>query len=220
MITTPPKPDSLDNEGVDVGVLAKSWLGRNTKVLLFVLARDRVFMTENEVQLCHGKHVSELACLAARLENNLVPWAGQVGTKHNHPRSRVREFLPTRLEAILEQLDVTTTAVSALLVLHFILNHEGLFLEVDRGCKRGRDGVVRSLGLCNETLLANDERRLRVLDLPFADVGKGLAAHRSLFGSLRRRPAFGPVVGELLDEWGGDFRDLNRRVNACSRSTE
>lgn len=49
MITTPSRVDSLDNKGVDVGVLAKSWLGRSTEVLLLILAGDRVFMTEDEV---------------------------------------------------------------------------------------------------------------------------------------------------------------------------
>lgn len=64
MITTPSRTDSLDNEGVDVGVLAESWLGRNTEVLLLVLASDRVFMTEDKVQLQTRQH----ACLAARLD--------------------------------------------------------------------------------------------------------------------------------------------------------
>lgn len=147
---------------------------------------------------------------------HLVTRAGQVGTKHDHPGSSVRKLLPARLEAILEQFDVTTTAVSTLLVLHLVLDHEGLFPKVNRGCKRGRNGVVCSLGLCDESLLANDERCLRVLDLPLANVGKGLAANGCLFGRLRRRPAFRPVISELFDERGGDFRRLDRRVNACS----
>lgn len=88
----------------------------------------------------------------------LVTWAGQVRTKHDYPRGGVRELLPAGLEAILEQLDVTTTAISTLLVLHLILDHKGLVLEVNRGCKGGRDGVVCSLGLCDEGLLANDKR--------------------------------------------------------------
>ena len=112
------------------------------------------------------------------------------------------------MEAILEQLDVTTTTVTTFLVLHLVLNHEGLILEVDRGRKGGRDGVVGSLGLCDETLIANDERCLRVLDLPLADVGEGLAADGGLFGGLGGRPAFSPVLGELFDEWGSDFRRL------------
>ena len=55
------KTNSLDNESVDVGVLAKSRLGRNTKVLLFVLPSDRVLVTEDKVQLQHAMHVSTLA---------------------------------------------------------------------------------------------------------------------------------------------------------------
>jgi hypothetical protein len=142
---------------------------------------------------------------------HLVTRAGQVGTKHDHPRGRVRKFLAARLEPILEQLDVTATAIATLLVLHLVLHHEGLVLEVDRGRKRGRDGVVRSLGLCDETFFADDERCLRVLDLPLANVRERLAADGGLFGGFRRRPAFGPVVSELFDEWGGDFRRLSAR---------
>lgn len=97
------------------------------------------------------------------------------------------------------------------MVLHLVLHYEGLVLEVDRGRKRGRDGVVRSLGLGDETLFASDEKCLRVLDLPLADVRERLAADGSLFGGLRRRPAFRPVVSELFDEWSGDFRRLNAR---------
>ena len=146
-----------------------------------------------------------------RSTTHLVTRAGQVRTKHDHPRGRVREFLAARLEAILEQLDVTTTTVSALLVLHLVLNYEGLVLEVNRGRKRGRNGVVRSLGLGDEALIASNERRFRVLDLPLADVGEGLAADGGLFGGLGRRPAFRPVVSKLFDEWSIDFCRLEGR---------
>lgn len=201
--------NSLDNEGEDIGVLAESWLGWNTEVLLFVFASDGVLVTEDKVQLRHD--TSQHICCVGVSTTHLVTRAGQVRTEHDNPRGRVREFLATRLEAVLEQLDVTTTAVSTLLVLYLVLNHEGLFFEVDRGCKRGRDGVVCSLGLCNETLLANDERCLRVLDLPLANVGKGLAAYGGLFGGLGGRPTFGPILCELFDEWGSDFSGLKER---------
>lgn len=45
--------DLLDNEGVDIGVLAEIWLGRNTEVLFFELASHRVLVTEDEVKLWH-----------------------------------------------------------------------------------------------------------------------------------------------------------------------
>lgn len=80
--------------------------------------------------------------------------------------------------------------------------------------------MVSSLGFCDEGLLANNERRLRVLDFPLADVGEGLAAYRRFFSSLRRRPALRPVVGELFDEWASDFRGLNGRVNTRSGNAE
>jgi len=57
----------LDNEGVDVGVLAERWLRGNTEVLLFVLASNRILMTEDEVQLRHGIR-RQRTCLVTRLE--------------------------------------------------------------------------------------------------------------------------------------------------------
>ena len=176
-------------------------------MLFFKLAGHRVLVTEDEVNL--EQHSAQTN--RKPLNPHLVPGASQIRAKHDHPRCRVRKLLAAGLESILEQLDIPTTTVPALLVLHLVLHHEGLVLEVHRGRKGGRDGVVGGLGLGDERLLASDERRLGVLDLPFADVRKGLTADGGLFRRLGGRPAFRPVIGELFDEWGGDFRRLGAR---------
>ena len=109
--------------------------------------------------------------------------ARQVRTEHDGPRSLVGELLSSSLEAVFQKLDVTTTAVAALLVLDFILNNQGLVGEVDSLVESSRDGVVGSLGLCDKTLVTLEDRYLRFLDLPLADVAEGLTAN----GRLLRR---------------------------------
>lgn len=127
--------------------------------------------------------------------------AGEIRAEHDRPWRLVVELAASVLEAVLEQLDVTTTAVAALLVLDFVLDDERLVAETD-GLGEGRgDSMMGRLGLGNETEVALDGRvDRRLLDGPLADVGPGLAAGRSLLGRLRRRPTGGPVVGELLEE--------------------
>ncbi len=134
--------------------------------------------------------------------------AGHVRAKHNGPRSLVVELLARSLEAVFEELEVTATAVAALLVLDLILDDKGLLGEVD-GLSEGRgDGVVGSLGLGDEALVTLDGGLNGVLDLPLADVAKRLSADGSLLGRLRRRPTLGPVVSELLEEGGFDGSSL------------
>ena len=126
--------------------------------------------------------------------------ASQIGTKHDSPRSLVRELLTSCLETIFKQLEVTTTTVTALLVLHFVLDNQGLLLEVDRlgeGCK---DGVVGGLALRNETLVALNEGARRVFDRPLTDIAEGLAADGGLLRCLRRCPPARPVIRELFKE--------------------
>ena len=124
----------------------------------------------------------------------------KVRTEHNHPRGGVREFLSTRLEPILKELDIATTAVTALLVLDLVLDDEGLVRERDRLIKRSRDGMVGSLALSNKALIALQDRNQRVFDLPLADVAEGLTANGSLLGSFRRCPTLCPVFCELLNK--------------------
>ena len=133
-------------------------------------------------------------------DTHLGARARQIGTEHDRPRGIVRELLSGGLETVLEKLDVATTAVAALLVLDFVLNNEGLVREADGLGERSRDGMVCRLGFRNEALVAVDEDWLRVFNRPLADVAERLAANRGLLGGLRRRPARGPVVSELLEE--------------------
>ena len=116
--------------------------------------------------------------------------AGQIGTEHDRPRSLVRELLSGGLETVLKELDVATTAVTALLVLHFILDNQGLLLEVDGLSEWCRNSVVGGLALRNETLVALNKDGFGILDLPLADVTEGFAADGSLLGGFGRCPPF------------------------------
>ncbi len=137
--------------------------------------------------------------------------AGQVGTKHDGPRSLVIELLAGSLEAVLEQLQVTTTAVTALLILDFVLNDERLLTEADRLGEGGGDGVVGSLGLGYETLVALNGGLDGVFDLPLANIAECLTADGGLLGGLGRRPPLGPIVRELFEEGGLDRSRLYAR---------
>jgi hypothetical protein len=125
-------------------------------VFLFVLAGLRAFMTEDEMELGKGKRHSKKSAVphTHERETNLCAWAGKVRTEHDDPGSLVRELLSTSLEAILEQFEVSTTAVATLLVFDLILNDERLVGNVDGLVEGGRYGVVRRDTLCDETKIA------------------------------------------------------------------
>ena len=108
--------------------------------------------------------------------------ASQVRTKHDSPWSLVRELLASCLETVLEELEVATTAVAALLVLELILHNEWLVAELDGLGEGRRDGVVGSLGLRYETLVADDDGFQGLLDLPLADIAPSLATNSGLLG--------------------------------------
>jgi len=93
-----------------------------------------------------------------RNQTNLCARASEIRTKHDDPRSLVREFLSTGLEAIFEQLKVSTTAVATLLVFYLILNDERLVRNVDGLVEGGRYGVMRRGTLCHETIVALNDR--------------------------------------------------------------
>jgi hypothetical protein len=107
-----------------------------------------------------------------------------VRSEHHNPRSGVRKFLATGLEAIFKEFDVTTTAVTALLVLDLVLNDEGFIFEVHGGGKRCRDSMVGSLGLGNEAFFALNKGCLGLLNLPLTDVREGLATDWGLLCRL------------------------------------
>lgn len=134
----------------------------------------------------------------------------------------VRELLSAGLETVLEEFHIATTAVAALLVLYFVLDDEGLVREGNGLGKGSGDGVVSSLALRHETLVALDDRDRGVLNFPFADVAEGLAADGSLLGGLRGSPPFCPVVCELLNEGSLDLSGLHRGLvsHATRRKSE
>jgi hypothetical protein len=92
------------------------------------------------------------------VETNLCARTSEVRTKHDNPGRLVIEFLSARLEAILKQFDVSTATIAALLVFNLILNDKGLVPSVDWFVERGRNGMMGRGTLCNETMVAFDDR--------------------------------------------------------------
>lgn len=111
---------------------------------------------------------------------------------------------------LLQKLHVGTTTLQVLLELDFVGNHERLALGVDGLLELGGDGVVSSLVLEDETLVAFDTLvDDGLLDLPVADKAPlllGLSI--SLLLGVGRLPSGRPVVGELLKERGLDVGRL------------
>lgn len=112
------------------------------------------------------------------------------------------------METILEQFEVSTATVSTLLVFDFILDDEWLVRNIDGLAERGRNGMVRSNALCNETEIALDEGGGRFFDCPFANIRESFTTNGGLLGGLRASPPVIPSVGELLYKGGFDFRAL------------
>lgn len=158
-----------------------------------------------------------IVCTAKRVRvMHLGSGARQVRTEHDSPWGLVRELLARSLEAVLKKLDVSTAAVSALLVLDLVLNDERLFAEVDGVLERCRDGVVGSLGLGNQALVTLNQRLEGILDLPLTDIAEGLAADRSLLCGFGGCPPLGPVLGELLEERSLDGGGLQWLLGLCA----
>jgi hypothetical protein len=141
-------------------------------------------------------------------ETNLCTRASEVRTEHDDPGSIVRELLSTGLETILEQFEVSTTAIATLLVFYLILNDERLVRNVDGLVEGGRYGVVRRDTLCDETMIALNDSGGRFFDRPFANVGESFTANRGLLSGLRGSPPVFPTVSELLKKRCVDFRGL------------
>lgn len=129
-------------------------------MFLFVLAGLLALMTEDEMELGREKRHSTKSVVPSKQEreNNLCAGASEVRTEHDDPGSIIRELLSTSLEAILEQFEVSTTAVATFLVLDLILNDERLVRNVDGLLEGGRYGVVRGDTLCDETKIALNDR--------------------------------------------------------------
>lgn len=204
----------LDNEGVQVCVLRNGRRRRRLEVLLLPLFGNRVLVPEDKVDLDANdackRHVSRKKTRQAHLGAR----AGQVLAEHDNPRSLVRELLALVGIALLEELDVSTSAVAALLELGLVLHNERLASGVKRGRKRGRDSVVGSLGFGDQALVANNGgAHRRFLDGPLADVRECLAANGGLLGCLRRSPSVLPVVRKLLHKSTFDRGGLNDELD-------
>ena len=86
--------------------------------------------------------------------------------------------------AVLKELEVPTTTVSALLILDLVLHDERFFREVEGFSERGRNGMVGGLGLCDQPEVAFDDRRRGLLYGPLANVAESLAPNRRLLRRL------------------------------------
>jgi hypothetical protein len=110
------------------------------------------------------------------------------------------------------------------LELDLILDNEGLALVIDLLGELGRDGVVGSCVLDDQTLIAlHSLEDVRLLNRPLSNVGPFLllvGALGVLLG-VGRLPAGLPVVGELLNKVALDSGGLGRKlVNCCKVLTQ
>jgi hypothetical protein len=70
------------------------------------------------------------------------------------------------------------------LILDFVLNDQRLVLEVQGSFQWGRDGVMGSLALGDQTRVALDDWGGGFLDLPLTDIAKCLSTDGGLLGGL------------------------------------
>ena len=120
-----------------------------------------------------------------KIHTHLASRASKIRAEHDHPWGLVTKLLSAGLETVFQKFDITATAVSALLVLYFVLYNEGLCGKIDGLCKCSGNGVVGSFRLCDETLVTgNDGEHGRLFDVPFTDVRECLSANRSLLRGL------------------------------------
>lgn len=143
----------------------------------------------------------------------LVGGTALVGTEHDHVGGGIGEFFLMKRLVVAKQLHVSTTALKALLQLDFILYNESLALVVNFCGKLGRDGVVSSGVLKNQTLVASNAREdVWLLDRPLANVGPVFLALGVLLLRIRDLPSRLPVLGELFEERGlyaGGLSDIS-----------
>ena len=106
------------------------------------------------------------------------------------------------------------------LKLDLVLNNESLALIVDLLWEFGRDGVVSSRVLDNETLIAlHSLEDSWLLDSPFSNICPLLIFVRTLGVLLGMGwlPSRLPVICELLDEVGLDGGVLQRDMSVSNR---
>lgn len=105
------------------------------------------------------------------------------------------------LLVLLEELEVGTTAHQGVLRLDLILDYQGLALVVNLLGELGRDGVVRSRVLHDETLVTlHSLEDGGLLNSPLANEGPVLIGLGVVLLRVRELPPGLPVVGELLQE--------------------
>jgi len=122
------------------------------------------------------------------MATNLCSGACQIRTEHHDPWGCVGELLAAGLESILKKLDVSTTTIAALLVLDFVLDNQRFILEINGLLEGSRDGVMGSLALGDETLVALNEGERGLLDGPFTNIAERFTADGSLLSRLGRCP--------------------------------
>ena len=107
-----------------------------------------------------------------------------------------------QLLVLLEELQIGTATLEAVLQLDLVLDNEGLALGVDGLLELGGDGVVGGLVLDDQALVAmHAAEDVRLFNGPIADVGPLLGGTLFLFLlGVRWLPPRVPIVGELLEE--------------------
>jgi hypothetical protein len=180
------KKYSLDDKSIEVGELSDSGLWCVLQVFLLYLAGDRVFVSEDEVYLLkRKKERRQMSGKRTKLrETCLGTRTRQIRTEHDHPRSLILKLLPAVLEPIFEELEIATTAITALLVLDFVLDDERFGFEVDGGGEGCRDGVVGGFGLGDEAMVVRDDDNFGCFDGPFAHVAESFTTHERLLGGF------------------------------------
>ena len=168
---------ALYDECIKISKLSDSRLWGNFEMFLLDFVGYWVPVTEDKMDLRREMRLrveinSKSPCLRTR--------ASKIWAKHDHPWCFIFKLLAAVLEAVLQKFQITTAAVSTLLILDLVLDDEYLFLEINRGGEWGRDRMMGGLGFSNETSIALDGLDLILFDFPFADVTKGFTAHGGL----------------------------------------
>lgn len=146
-------------------------------------------------------------CQKRRENTHLGARASQIRTEHDNPGGLIVVVAIAGI-TILQQLEVSTTAVTTLLEFDLVLNDKRLASGVESSLKGSRNSMMRSLGLRHETLVTLDSVNGGLFGVPLANVGERLAAYWSLLGGFRRSPTLGPVIRELFQERRLDARRL------------
>lgn len=150
---------------------------------------------------------------ARTISTYLVGGTALVWTEHDHVGSGVGELLLVELLVLLEELQVGTTADQGVLRLDLILDHQGLALVVNLLGELGRDGVVSSRVLHDQTLVAlNSLEDGGLLNSPLANEGPVLLGLGVVLLRVRELPPGLPVISELLQEGSLKRGGLDRGV--------